>query len=100
GLGADLMAQAGPPVARPAKRSLIGGVQFGLQPFCYHDLPMTADNRGTLLKRLVQKGLGMVELPATWVEPALPGADRREKLREWRLSKPADHYRAVKKEFN
>ena len=31
----EVQAQAG------ANRSLIGGVQFGLQPFCYHDLPMT-----------------------------------------------------------
>ena len=42
-----------------ANRSLIGGVQFGLQPFCYHDLAMTPDNRPTLVKRLVQNGFGM-----------------------------------------
>ena len=85
-------------------RSLIGGVQFGLQPFCYHDLAMTPENRPTLVKRLVQNGLGMVELHATWVEPrfADPGVrpeETREKQRAWRLSQPVDHYRRVKREF-
>ncbi len=51
-------------------------MQFGLQPFCYHDLAMTRENRPTLIKRLVQNGMGMVELHATWVEPRfnVPGA--------------------------
>src|SRR5215831_2845273 len=86
-------------------RSLIGGVQFGLQPFCYHDLPMTPENRGTLIHRLVQNGMGMVELHATWVEPrftdaSLSAAEAREKIRSWRLSNPIEHYRSVKKEFD
>ena len=76
------------PADRSGNRSIIGGVQFGLQPFCYHDLAMTPDNRGTLVKRLVQNGFGMVELHATWVEPRFtaPGAaaEAREKLRAWR----------------
>lgn len=86
-------------------RSLIKGVQFGLQPFCYHDLAMTPENRATLVKRLVQNGLGMVELHATWCEPRFnaPGVSAeaaRQKLREWRLSPPAGHYAAIKKEFD
>ena len=90
---------------RGSNRSLIGGVQFGLQPFCYHDLAMTPENRGTLVKRLVQNGMGMVELHATWVEPrfnetGVSAQDAREKLRAWRLSHPVDHYRAIKKEFD
>jgi len=101
----DLCAQARDPGVRSANRSFIGGVQFGLQPFCYHDLPMTPDNRPTLIKRLVQNGFGMVELHATWVEPRFTGADvtpeqAREKLRAWRLSQPVDHYRGVKREFD
>ena len=91
--------------AMPPNRSLVNGVQFGLQPFCYHDLPMTAANRGTLIKRLVQNGLGMVELHATWVEPpfAAPGvsaAEAREKLRHWRLTAPASFYRSIRQEFD
>lgn len=84
-------------------RSWIGGVQFGLQPFCYHDLPMTPENRATLIRRLVQNGFGMVELHATWVEPRFTGAgasEAREQLRSWRLGKPVEHYRSVKKEFD
>jgi sugar phosphate isomerase/epimerase len=90
--------------AGASNRSLIGGVQFALQPFCYHDLPMTPENRATLIARLVQNGFGMVELHATWVEPRFnePGvtAERaREKLRAWRLSNPVEHYARVKREF-
>jgi sugar phosphate isomerase/epimerase len=86
-------------------RSLINGVQFGLQPFCYHDLAMTPENRSTLVKRLVQNGLGMVELHATWCEPRFAGPGvtaeaAREKLREWRIHPPAGHYSAIKKEFD
>jgi sugar phosphate isomerase/epimerase len=86
-------------------RSLINGVQFGLQPFCYHDLAMTRENRPTLIKRLVENGMGMVELHATWCEPRFDGpgvADEvaREKLREWRLAPPAGYYAAIKQEFD
>jgi len=91
--------------AFPPNRSLINGVQFGLQPFCYHDLPMTPGNRGTLIKRLVQNGLGTVELHATWVEPqfAAPGVrpeEVREKQRQWRLTAPASFYQSIRKEFD
>ena len=88
-----------------SNRSRINGVQFGLQPFCYHDLAMTPENRRTLINRLVQNGLGMVELHATWVEPrfAAPGvspAAAREKVREWRLAAPPAFYQSIKKEFD
>ena len=100
-----LQAQAGDLIVRSANRSFIGGVQFGLQPFCYHDLPMMPENRPTLVRRLVQNGFGMVELHATWVEPRFTGVDvspeqAREKLRAWRLSRSADHYTRVKREFD
>src|SRR5215813_10262303 len=80
--------------ARPTpNRSLINGVQFGLQPFCYHDLAMTRENRGELIRRLVRNDMGMVELHATWVEPRFnaPGvtaAAARDKQRAWRVSPP------------
>jgi hypothetical protein len=51
-------------VSPPPNISFISGVQFGLQPFCYHDLPMNRQNRPTLLKRLVQNRMGVVELHA------------------------------------
>src|SRR5262245_23680777 len=92
--------------AHPApNRSLINGVQFGLQPFCYHDLAMTRENRGELIRCLVRNGMGMVELHATWVEPRFndPGvsaAAARDKLRAWRLSPPAGYYRGIRKELD
>jgi sugar phosphate isomerase/epimerase len=94
-------------LAQPAKtnRSYVNGVQFGLQPFCYHDLAMTRENRPLLIKRLVENGMGMVELHATWCEPRFNGPgvsaqEAREKLRNWRVSATADYYRNIKKEFD
>src|SRR5436305_15002726 len=86
-------------------RSYVNGVQFGLQPFCYHDLAMTPENRGTLVRRLVQNGFGTVELHATWVEPRFTGGgvsapEARAKLRAWRLSQPVEHYQSVRNEFD
>ena len=97
--------EAGTAAGRRSNRSLIGGVQIGLQPFCYHDLAMTPENRSTLVNRLVQNAMGMVELHATWVEPRFtaPGVSAeaaRQKLRDWRLGNTVDHYRMVKKEFD
>ena len=89
--------------AKP-NRSYINGVQFGLQPFCYHDLVMNIQNRPELVRRLVQNGMGMVELHATWCEPRFddPGVsprDAREKLRNWRITARPEHYRKIKQEF-
>jgi sugar phosphate isomerase/epimerase len=91
--------------ARRPNRSYINGVQFGLQPFCYHDLAMTPENRPELIRRLVQNEMGMVELHATWVEPRLDALgvspDRaREALRQWRLEAAPEFYRAIRKEFD
>src|SRR5215469_13814276 len=85
-------------------RSLVNGVQFGLQPFCYHDLPMNVENRRILIDRMVQNGLGLVELHATWCEPNFTGggvspADARKKLRDFRLSTGPDYYQAIRREF-
>jgi sugar phosphate isomerase/epimerase len=86
-------------------RSIVAGVQFGIQPFCYHDLAMTVENRPELLRRIVQNGFGMVELHATWCEPNFiaPGVSAqaaRERLREWRLKTPRSYYEAIRQEFN
>lgn len=78
-------------------RSVVNGVQFGIQPFCYHDLPNTIENRPELLRRIVQNGFGMVELHATWCEPVFPA---REQLREWRLKTPTSYYENIRREFN
>lgn len=91
--------------ATKPNRSYIHGVQFGLQPFCYHDLPMNIENRPTLIQRAVQNGFGMMELHATWCEPRFdaPGVSAqvaREKLRQWRVTTPATYYQNIKKEFD
>lgn len=101
--GALGMAQAELP--HRAARSVIDGVQFGLQPYCYHDLPMNRENRPILIERMVQNGLDMVELHAVWCEPRFddPGvspAEAREKLRDWRLNAKPDYYRNIKREFD
>ena len=88
-----------------ANRSYLQGIQFGLQPFCYHDLPMTTENRPTLVKRLVQNGMGVVELHAVWCEPRFdtPGVsakEARDKIRDWRINTRADYFRKIKKEFD
>ena len=100
-----------PPRARsadgklPPGVSVIGGVTFGLQPFSYHDLPYNENNRRILIERMVQNRLGLVELHTPWFEPNFteqtpdPKA-ARERLRDWRLKAPADHYRKVKAEFD
>jgi sugar phosphate isomerase/epimerase len=99
-VAAPLLAQA------PRRnRSFVNGVQFGLQPFCYHDLAMTPENRAELVRRLVQNEMGMVELHATWVEPRFAAAgvspqQARERLRQWRLDATPDFYRAVRAEFD
>jgi sugar phosphate isomerase/epimerase len=97
------LAQAAP---RPNSNiSYINDVQFGLQPFCYHDLPMNRENRPILIQRMVQNGLGMVELHATWCEPrfsdsGVSAQEAREKLRNWRLTAPKDYYLKIKQEFD
>jgi sugar phosphate isomerase/epimerase len=102
---ATTFAQIAAQSAAGQNRSFINGVQFGLQPFCYHDLAMTRENRPTLIKRLVENDMGMVELHASWCEPRFdaPGVAQetaREKLREWRLNPPAGYYAAIKQEFD
>jgi sugar phosphate isomerase/epimerase len=85
--------------------SRVNGVEIGLQPFCYHDLPMTAENRPTLIQWMVQNGLGTVELHAVWVEPRFTGPgvsaeEAREKLRKWRVTPDAEYFRRVRQEFD
>jgi sugar phosphate isomerase/epimerase len=103
---AGLSFAAVPAFAAPAKpNSLVNGVQLGLQPFCYHDLPNTPANRPILIQRMVQNGLNVVELHAVWYEPRFTGsgvdaAAARQQARAWRLSTPASFYEGVKSEFD
>jgi hypothetical protein len=65
---------------------------------------MNIQNRAELVRRLVQNGMRMVELHATWGEPRFNDAGvspqiARQKLRDWRIKAQADYYRKIKKEF-
>ena len=85
--------------------SVVNGVQFGIQPFCYHDLVMNRDNRPELLRRIVKNGLSVVELHATWCEPRFNAEtasveEAREKLREWRVTVSPDYYQSIRDEFD
>jgi hypothetical protein len=46
-------------------KSYVNGVQFGVQPFCYHDLVMNIANRKSLIEKVKQNGFGLMELHAT-----------------------------------
>jgi sugar phosphate isomerase/epimerase len=72
--------------------STIGGVMLGVQSYSFRDRPL--DEAIAAMKEI---GLGYVELWSGHVEPR---GMNRELLREWRLSAPMDHFRAVRKKFD
>jgi len=87
------------------KKSFVNGVQFGVQPFCYHDLVMNIENRETLIEKVKRNGFGLMELHARWCEPKFnePGNSKevsREKVRQWRISAPDSYYESIRKEFD
>jgi sugar phosphate isomerase/epimerase len=91
--------------SRPKPNSVINGVAIGLQPFCYHDLAVADYNRSILIDRMVQNGLGIVELHAGWVEPnfrdgVVSTGEAVEKLKQWRLATPLSFYQKMKGEFD
>ena len=101
GLGTPAWAQT----PTDPNRSLIHGVQFGIQPFCYHDLVMKRENRPELIRRIVENGFGMAEIHATWVEPSFKGPgvtllEARKRQREWRINAAPEYYETVRKEFD
>ena len=94
--------------ADPSKlmsKSFVNGVQFGVQPFCYHDLVMNIANRKKLIEYIKKNGFGLMELHARWCEPKFndPGvskAEAREKVRQWRITAPDSYYEEIRKEFD
>ena len=89
-------------------KSWFNGVQFGVQPFCYHDIPpseMNVANRPKLIQKIKKNGFGLAEIHATYCEPKFNGpgvsmAEANRKLLEWRVSAPADYYQKIRKEFD
>src|SRR5581483_1278048 len=98
---------------RPAFK--IGGLDFGVETFSFHDLPPAGDAKliPTLIQDMRDVGLAECEIMSGHVEPMgsyatgwwvptrrAPGYEKmREEARRWRLSVPMDYYRAVRKQF-
>lgn len=92
--------------------SRIGGVRIGVQSYSFRTMPLD-----DALKAMAEIGIGECELFSGHVEPRPPPgafgggpgsppvdpavrAAAREKLREWRLTTPLDHFTAVRKKFD
>src|SRR5262249_51487166 len=104
--------------ATPRVDSTVKGVRLGVQTYSFRDLPRPdqGDPVGVVIRAMTACGLGECELWSPQVEPRLgprpsPGGPRpdpgsleareaRERIRDWRVKVPLDHFRAVKKKFD
>jgi sugar phosphate isomerase/epimerase len=84
----------------------IGGIQFGVESFSFHELPH--GNPEVILPLLIQDmravGLREVELLHTHIEPfgdnpSMNNFHPREDVRKWRLAVPLDYYAKVRHQF-
>jgi sugar phosphate isomerase/epimerase len=90
--------------------SRVGGVRIGVQSYSFRTMPLD-----DAIKAMTDIGIGECELfsghveprppPGAFGGPGAPPADPavraawREKLRDWRLTTPLDHFTAVRKKF-
>lgn len=93
----------------------IGGLDFGIETFSFHDLPPAGDPSliPTLIQYMKDVGLAECEIMTGHVEPMgsyatgwwvatrrAPGYQKmREDARKWRLSVPMQYYRDVRAKF-
>lgn len=105
----SLFAQRANPV------TVIGGLNFGVETFSFHDLPPAGDPRliPTLIQDMKDVGIAECEIMSGHVEPmgsyatgwwvatrrAAGYQKMREEARRWRLSVPMDYYTNVRKKF-
>src|SRR5689334_5176899 len=78
------------------------GVQLGACTYSFRDLPRTnGDAIGPVLDALEKCHVNICELFSRQVEPENgPDAKQsREKMREWRVNSPMDHFESVRKRF-
>jgi len=84
----------------------IGGIQFGVETFSFHELPHGIPD--VILPLLIQDmkvvGLRELELLHTHVEPfgdnpSMHNFRPREDVRNWRLTVPLDYYQKVRRQF-
>jgi sugar phosphate isomerase/epimerase len=72
-------------------KSIVAGVQLGVQSYSFRDRPLDA-----ALKAMVDIGLSECELYQGHIEPKLG----RDELRKWRLSVPMDEFHKTRKKFD
>ncbi len=101
-----------PALALARKRSTVDGVQLGVCTYSFRDLPHTSggDAVAPVINAFKEVGADLCELFSPQLEPATDmrraGPDspeakkRREDLRQWRLSTPSEHFKAVRKQFD
>lgn len=91
--------------------STVDGVRLGACTYGFRSFPRTPgqDNVDAVIQALTECDAGITELFSPNVEPAPAGGFRmrgpeaekaREELRQWRLSTPIDHFRAIHKKFS
>ena len=90
--------------------SKVAGVQLGVCTYSFRSLPRTGpDDVATVVQALKECQAGACELFSPQLEPGsslsarIPQEERnkhREAVREWRLSTPMDHFKAVRKQFD
>jgi sugar phosphate isomerase/epimerase len=99
----------------PWSASKIGGLEFGVETFSFHDLPPAGDPQliPMLIRDMKDVGLAECEIMSGHVEPMgsyatgwwvatrrSPGYQKmRDEARRWRLSAPVQYYRDVRKKF-
>ena len=98
-----------------ARATSIEGVRVGAISYCFRSIPRPAsgDYIDTLIDAFRQVGLDLCELESARVEPepAIPGGgrmpaeitpayvQRREELRQWRLTTPLDRFGEIRRKF-
>jgi sugar phosphate isomerase/epimerase len=77
--------------------SKVNGVQIGVQSYSFRDRSLDA-----AIQAMLDVGLSSCELFQGHVEPREfgPGVDRRQALRQWRLTVPLDEFKKVREKFD
>jgi sugar phosphate isomerase/epimerase len=97
--------------------STVRGVRVGVQTYSFREMPRPEDGDAVdvIIQAMTDCGLGECELWSPQVEPRLgprpaPGAPRpdpnsleareaRERVHDWRLKVPLDHFEGIRKKF-
>ena len=98
-VGAGLVAAPLRHLAAQTRGSTVAGVRIGTQSYSFRAQPLDQ-----AIESMRSIGLGFCELWQGHVEPrdrnAPAGADRRDALRQWRLSVPLDTFAEIRRKFD